>query len=38
MKNDCPACGSGKVNWLYSDEYYDYYKCRECGNEFAVKK
>jgi transposase-like protein len=36
----CPRC-EGELEFIdtetYSEEYFEYYKCRDCGAKFSVK-
>ena len=38
----CPQCRSEWLVWLTQmrayDEAHDWYRCKECGNEFAVDR
>lgn len=38
----CPDCHSEVIVWLVQmrqhDESRDYYRCKECGNEFALER
>lgn len=34
----CPRCKSTSTMCISSSEYYDEYKCTDCGNIYLVKK